>query len=385
MQIMTRFSFVHWVRQRLQRLFGAAAQKPAQPVVVYTLDSGFGGYFIAKALEKMVLRHVLPRHHVKIQIQHFGDTANVPYGDKTPEQVTTLMSGHIAAAFNQGAHTVVVACNTAATQEKAVRQALAKTHPQRQNDVLFLLDATVQHLRAYATHRLRHRSRVHFVFMATPLTINSGVYAQALAQACGGVCQLGSVQKYADQQASDGRAITSFTRHDVLTLPSGKEIHIYNLAPAAWVDLVEAGVNLRVRHHTVQRDVARVLALLPANTMPDAVGEFCTHYPVLHGQIAAAMREQGVTQTVYIQQGVLMGDALLKHWQSTCVWPKAQNVSARHIAAARPVLTLSGNNSAATLQAVRTMYPHDPLPEVQHAITPAGGSPSFSSRRSSEA
>ncbi|MBQ9057609.1 MAG: glutamate racemase [Atopobiaceae bacterium] len=67
-------------------------------------DSGVGG---TSVLGELV--HELPHEH----FVYYGDSANAPYGDKTPEQVLEL-SEHIVQRFiDDGARAIVIACNTA--------------------------------------------------------------------------------------------------------------------------------------------------------------------------------------------------------------------------------------------------------------------------------
>ncbi len=70
-------------------------------------DSGVGGYTILSAVQKM-----LPQY----SYLYYGDTAHVPYGDKTEEEIYTYTRESIEALFNHGAGLVVIACNTASAQ-----------------------------------------------------------------------------------------------------------------------------------------------------------------------------------------------------------------------------------------------------------------------------
>lgn len=72
------------------------------PIGVF--DSGIGGLTIVKALNQ-----ALPNE----SILYFGDTAHLPYGDKSPE----LLRGYVAHItdflVNSGVKAIVIACNTA--------------------------------------------------------------------------------------------------------------------------------------------------------------------------------------------------------------------------------------------------------------------------------
>ena len=72
------------------------------PIGVF--DSGLGGISVARQIAKdMPAEHVL----------YFGDSANAPYGIKTPEQVRALSFDIVERFVRQGVKAVVIACNTA--------------------------------------------------------------------------------------------------------------------------------------------------------------------------------------------------------------------------------------------------------------------------------
>ncbi|MBT1164521.1 glutamate racemase [Bifidobacterium felsineum] len=72
------------------------------PIGVF--DSGLGGISVARQIARD-----LPAEHVL----YFGDSANAPYGIKTPEQVKSLSFAIVERFVDQGAKAVVIACNTA--------------------------------------------------------------------------------------------------------------------------------------------------------------------------------------------------------------------------------------------------------------------------------
>lgn len=72
-----------------------------QPIGVY--DSGVGGLTVVQWL-----REILPKE----QILYFGDTARVPYGGRTPEEIIEFSRQIVAFFRNRGVKFVIVACNT---------------------------------------------------------------------------------------------------------------------------------------------------------------------------------------------------------------------------------------------------------------------------------
>lgn len=77
---------------------------------VGVFDSGIGGEAIAAAL-----RRALPQ----VEIVTKSDTAHVPYGDKTPEQVLSFVVPLLNELAGEGCDVIVVACNTVTTHHIA--------------------------------------------------------------------------------------------------------------------------------------------------------------------------------------------------------------------------------------------------------------------------
>jgi glutamate racemase len=67
-------------------------------------DSGLGGLVITKAL-----REILPNY----DYVYYGDTANLPYGEKTSEQILAYTIDAIKFLINQNCGLIIIACNTA--------------------------------------------------------------------------------------------------------------------------------------------------------------------------------------------------------------------------------------------------------------------------------
>ena len=76
-------------------------------------DSGIGGLTVAHAVAR-----VLPAE----QLSYFGDTAHMPYGDRSPELVRSWSVRIAQHLLDQGCKAIVIACNSAsATAASAVR------------------------------------------------------------------------------------------------------------------------------------------------------------------------------------------------------------------------------------------------------------------------
>jgi len=70
-------------------------------------DSGLGGLTILKAV-----RDAMPQY----DYVYLGDTANLPFGDKSEEEIYKHTEKGVRALFEKGALLVIIACNTASAE-----------------------------------------------------------------------------------------------------------------------------------------------------------------------------------------------------------------------------------------------------------------------------
>lgn len=83
---------------------GSFSPDPGAPIGIF--DSGIGGMTVANAV-----RDRMPQE----SFLYFGDTAHLPYGDKSPASIRHYASVITRLLFKQGCKAVVVACNTASS------------------------------------------------------------------------------------------------------------------------------------------------------------------------------------------------------------------------------------------------------------------------------
>jgi glutamate racemase len=131
-----------------------------KPIGVY--DSGIGGLTVLKALQR-----ALPHEH----FVYFADTANLPYGEKTPEQIIGYTRQTLAWMQNEiSAKLVIAACHTSsATALDLVSKefsipVLGAIHP--------LVETVLQH---YQGRRIG--------IIATPTSVHSRMHENSLLQA----------------------------------------------------------------------------------------------------------------------------------------------------------------------------------------------------------
>lgn len=127
-------------------------------------DSGLGGLILLKAFKQK-----LPKY----DFIYFGDTKNIPYGDKTPEEIFNLTRSGVEYLFKKDCKLVILACNTvsAVALRKLQKHWLPKTYPDRR--ILGVIVPTLEHL-----SKLPRRAKVGL--LATKATVASRAYKKEL-------------------------------------------------------------------------------------------------------------------------------------------------------------------------------------------------------------
>jgi glutamate racemase len=180
------------------------------------LDSGVGGL--------TVLRRLLERHP-DLPFVYLGDTARVPYGQRSPAEIRTIAAEVVGWLRQQQVGAVLMACNTT----NALAFDVAEAEAGVALPVLGLIDSVASQL---------GHDRVGV--LATPATAASGAYGRALRAARPGT-------------------------------------HVVEMGCPAFVPLIEAGDLLDPRLRTAA--AAYLAPLLAARVEAIVLG--CTHYPLL--------------------------------------------------------------------------------------------------------
>lgn len=326
---------------------------------IATFDSGFGGYFTAKEIEAQT-NELLKTHAGTISITHYGDTANAPYGAKTPAEIAAYSAKGIARAFSDGAEVVFIACNTASTQFTAIQALLNKNKPGQGARIVSIIDSSVVELKKRIDAGLESKSDVSVAILATPATIKNGAYIQALARAYGVEATSAPLQSFTQKRwmKAKGDEVVSVSTSSTLRLKNGKVVSIAQLGPANWVEMIEHGASLDEKRSAIARD----LALLSPKSSWDVVGEFCTHFPAIDDLIKteSARLQLSTPATSYIKQGPLMAQ-LFRAMISPRLTPSARPAPMK----VRAKIYISGNNLEETKGLAQEIFPTDPVPQVQ--------------------
>ncbi len=356
---------------------GGVAHASDAPISLHvaTFDSGFGGYLTAKSIEQASLP-LLRDYSVDITIHHYGDTKNLPYGEKTPEQIAALGSAGVLKAFKEGADMVFIACNTASTQYQRIRQAVDTTYPGEARPVISIIDVSTREAKLRIDAALTTQKSAVFVILATPATVKSMVYPRQLAALYGVPLEEQPAHQYVQPRwfKAAGDSVQSLTQKSVMRL-AGHVVEVYQLAPANWVEMIEHGADIKTQHDAIRRDLKLLHSEQGYGATPNVVGYFCTHYPILDKTIRAEMlpsRGTGSAITSYISQGQLMasvfkdmaGKKLSGHQRLT---PISSIEMAQLQAQAQASITISGKNGDNTRMLARTLFPADPAPSVEEA------------------
>lgn len=129
------------------------------PIGVF--DSGLGGLTIVRALRTM-----LPQE----DILYFGDTAHLPYGDKSPELIQSYSRSITYFLTSQPVKAIIIACNTASALALAAVKEAAGDIPVY--DVVY----------PASIYSLSVSQNNHIGVIATKATIQSGIYGRLLHQ-----------------------------------------------------------------------------------------------------------------------------------------------------------------------------------------------------------
>jgi glutamate racemase len=345
---------------------GNAAQDPNLGAYrVATFDSGFGGYFTAKEIERQA-RALSADGYGPFLIAHYGDTTNVPYGEKTPDQIAAFASAGILAAFRDGATDVYVACNTASTQIDRIRDILRADNPSYPAHVHSIIDVSVREVVKTVSARLRVQDVVTVAILATPATVKSEAYPRFLAKSLNVGFAPGEFRKTTQPRwlASKGATIESFAYVTELALGPKKRVVVYQLAPANWVEMIENGAPETEKREAVHRDLEMLVGQTRPGSRFDVVGEFCTHYPVFDAMIQDELKRLGKVpaDAPFVVQGPLMGQLFRAQF--------LQRGPAKAAGPVRPPSTppiyMSGTNIEPTKALVAKIFPNDPEPLVAH-------------------
>ncbi len=132
--------------------------KAANPIGIF--DSGIGGLTVASAVNKL-----LPGEN----IIYFGDTAHLPYGEKSTAAIQAYAVKITDVLLQQGCKLILIACNSAS----AAAYELVKEYVGSRAKVMNVIDPVVDFVREHYAHK-------NVGLIGTRQTVSSNVYARKI-------------------------------------------------------------------------------------------------------------------------------------------------------------------------------------------------------------
>ena len=193
-----------------------------QPIGIF--DSGVGGLTVANAI-----RYMLPTE----DLLYFGDTAHLPYGDKSAESIIYYSKNIADFLLKENVKVILIACNSASASayDELVNYVGDKAK------VINVIDPVIDYIS-------KQNEYANIGVIGTKRTISSNTYAKKIKNKI-------------------------------------KEINIKSLATPLFVPMIEEGFiyddisNAIIRTYLSKQEIADIDALILG----------CTHYPIIKNQI----------------------------------------------------------------------------------------------------
>jgi len=249
-------------------------------------DSGVGGLTVAHALHTM-----LPNE----KLVYFGDTAHLPYGDKSRESIVQYSLGIADFLLEQKCKVIMIACNSASANAFEEVQA----HVGKRAVVMNVIDPVVNHVCVNAGSIMDSEGdatrtevdKVHTIgIIGTKATIDSGTYERKIKETLA-------------EFLSDSNEISSV---------SHPGLNVSSMATPLFVPMIEEGFvfddisNAIIRSYLSRKEMVGIGSLILG----------CTHYPIIRNQISRFLNfEVNVLDTARLValsvQGFLSANNLL--------------------------------------------------------------------------
>jgi glutamate racemase len=203
--------------------------KASDPIGVF--DSGIGGLTVAKAIHDL-----LPSE----DLIYFGDTAHMPYGEKSPHAIKSYAEKIAEFLIQQPCKLIVIACNSASvTAFKQVQQILPEKHL-----VINVIDPVVDYL-------VKENQYKKIGLIGTKRTVSSAVYKKKFEKA-------------------------------------NPEILLKSLATPLLAPMVEEGFF----NNNISKTVVHSYLSNPHLANIEAIILACTHYPLIMNEISSFYKDR---------------------------------------------------------------------------------------------
>lgn len=198
--------------------------QPSHPIGIF--DSGIGGLTVAHAI-----RNLLPGEN----IIYFGDTAHLPYGDKSEAAIQAYSIKITDILLKKGCKVIVIACNSASS----AAYELLKEYVRKDAHIINVIDPMIQYINT-------HFKGKSIGLIGTKRTIQSGVYERKIVE-------------------------------------TNSLLHLKTLATPLLAPMIEEGFfNNQISHEIISQYLSD-----PALEDIDGLILACTHYPLIKKEISA--------------------------------------------------------------------------------------------------
>jgi glutamate racemase len=222
--------------------------KKAVDAPIGIFDSGIGGLTVAHAI-----RTKLPHE----SIVYFGDTAHLPYGDKSEASIQAYSVKIADVLLKKGCKVIVIACNSASS----AAYELLTEYVRKEAKVINVIDPMVE----LVTHRFPGKK---VGLIGTKRTVQSGIYTKKIGD-------------------------------------SRRGITLQSLAAPLLAPMIEEGYfNNKISHEIIEEYLHD-----PALQGIEALILACTHYPLIKNEIASFYKEK----VVILDSSEVVAHALQEH------------------------------------------------------------------------
>lgn len=222
---------------------------PQSPVGIF--DSGIGGLTVAHAIH---LR--LPNE----QIIYFGDTAHLPYGDKSEAAIQAYSIKIVNVLLEKGCKVIVIACNSASSASYE----LLKEYVGKKAHIINVIDPMVELV-------AKQLSGKKVGLIGTKRTVQSGIYPKKIKEL-------------------------------------NPKIDIHSLATPLLAPMIEEGFyNSQISHEIIASYLSD-----PKLASIDALILACTHYPLIQKEIEEFFKNRVTT----LDSAAVVSNALAHYLQT---------------------------------------------------------------------
>jgi len=220
-----------------------------RPIGIF--DSGIGGLTVAHAI-----RQLLPNE----DLVYFGDTAHLPYGDKSEAAIQAYSIKIADVLLKKGCKVIVIACNSASS----AAYELLREYVRKDAHIINVIDPMVEAV-------VREFPNRKIGLIGTKRTVQSGIYARKIDEARAG-------------------------------------IELKTLATPLLAPMIEEGFfNNQISHEIIAQYLAD-----PALEGIEALILACTHYPLIRQEILGYYQDK----MIVLDSSVVVAEALKQYLES---------------------------------------------------------------------